>query len=245
MQLEEGKQFHAWRYRRAVNYLAYFQAFSNTYAPLPKLRELYDEALAVPGVIGLVIGTRPDCVDEEKLDYFATLAEKYYIIIEYGIESCYDQTLCKINRGHSFEEAVKAVKATAQRGIRVGAHLIFGLPGETRDMILNEADIISALPLTTIKLHQLQVIHGTNMELDYAEHPRHYQLYDAEGYMKLVVDFLERLNPEIVVERFSGEAPPHYVVAPDWGLQRADEIARAIEKKLEERKTWQGRLFNC
>ncbi|PKP17683.1 MAG: TIGR01212 family radical SAM protein, partial [Bacteroidetes bacterium HGW-Bacteroidetes-22] len=120
MQLEEGKQFHAWRYRRAVNYLAYFQAFSNTYAPLPKLRELYDEALAVPGVIGLVIGTRPDCVDEEKLDYFATLAEKYYVIIEYGIESCYDQTLCKINRGHSFEEAVKAVKATAQRGIRVG-----------------------------------------------------------------------------------------------------------------------------
>lgn len=244
LQLEEGKQFHAWRYRRAIKYLAYFQAFSNTYAPLSRLKKLYDEALGVPGITGLVIGTRPDCVDEEKLDYFATLAEKYYVIIEYGIESCYDTTLLKINRGHNFEEAVKAIEATVQRGIRSGAHLIFGLPGESREMILDEAAIISGLPLTTIKFHQLQIIRGTTMEIDYLVHPDYYQLFNAREYAELVIDFLERLNPEFVVERFSGEAPPSYVVAPDWGLLRSDEIARNIEMLLEERNTWQGRLFN-
>lgn len=243
-QLEEGKQFHAWRYRRAINYLAYFQAFSNTNAPIARLKRLYEEALSVPGIIGLVIGTRPDCVDEEKLDYFATLAKKYYVIIEYGIESCYDFTLSKINRGHSFEDAVKAIEATSQRGIKTGAHLILGLPGESREMILNEASIVSKLPLTTIKFHQLQVIRGTSMERDYAIHPECYQLFIVSDYVALMVDFLERLNPEFVVERFSGEAPPSYVIAPDWGLLRSDEVARAIEKLLEERNTWQGRIYN-
>ncbi len=243
-QLEEGKQFHAWRYRRAINYLAYFQAFSNTNAPIARLKKLYDEALSVPGIIGLVIGTRPDCVDEEKLDYFATLAKKYYIIIEYGVESCYDFTLSKINRGHSFEDAVKAIEATTQRGIKTGAHLILGLPGESREMILDEASIVSKLPLTTIKFHQLQVIRGTSMERDYAMHPECFQLFIVNDYVALMVDFLERLNPEFVVERFSGEAPPSYVIAPDWGLLRSDEVARKIEKLLEERNTWQGKLYN-
>lgn len=241
-QLEEGKQFHAWRYRRAVNYLAYFQAFSNTHAPLDRLKTLYEEALSVPGIVGLVIGTRPDCVDDARLDYFASLSRERYVIIEYGIESCYDATLKAINRGHDFAAAVRAVHETAIRGIHVGAHLIFGLPDESRRMILDSAAVVSQLPLTTIKFHQLQIIKGTAMEADYRQHPGKYHLYEPEEYIDLVVDFTERLNPRFVVERFSGEAPPRFVVAPDWGRLRADEIGRRIEKKLEEKETFQGRL---
>ncbi len=242
-QLTEGKQFHAWRYRRATSYLAYFQAFSNTHAPLETLKRLYEEALAVEGVIGLVIGTRPDCVDDQKLDYLATLAQHHYIMVEYGIESVYDKTLDLINRGHTFETAEKALTATSSRGIKTGAHLIFGLPGETTQMILDAAAIVSRLPLTTIKFHQLQIIRGTAMERHFLSDPGSYNLFEPSNYIELVVSFIERLNPSFVVERFSGEAPPWYVVAPDWGLQRADETSRRIEKRMEERETWQGRLF--
>ncbi len=243
-QLSEGKEFHAWRYRRAVEYLAYFQAFSNTYAPLDHLKELYSEALSMEGVIGLVIGTRPDCVDEEKLDYFAALAEKYYVILEYGIESCYNKTLDRINRGHSFETAQWAFNESAARGIHVGAHLIFGLPGESREEMLKEADIISKLPLDTIKFHQLQIIQGTTMKLDYEKNPMDYNLFTPEEYYDFVVDFAERLNPKFVIERFSGEAPPRFVIAPQWGKIRADEVTRAIEDRMAHRDTWQGRLFS-
>lgn len=242
-QLTEGKQFHAWRYRRATSYLAYFQAFSNTHAPQETLKRLYEEALAVEGVIGLVIGTRPDCVDDQKLDYLATLAQHHYIMVEYGIESAYDKTLDLINRGHTFEAAEKALTATASRGIKTGAHLIFGLPGETTQMILDAAAIVSRLPLTTIKFHQLQIIRGTAMERHFLSDPGSYNLFEPSNYIELVVSFIERLNPSFVVERFSGEAPPRYVVAPDWGLLRADETSRRIEKRMEERETWQGRLF--
>jgi len=165
-QIDEGISFHKWRYRKAVSYLAYFQAYSNTYASLAKLRELYQEALSYPGVVGIIIGTRPDCVDKEKLDFLKEISEKYYLVVEYGIESCYNKTLTRINRGHTFEEAVNAVKATAALGINTGAHFIFGLPGETIEAMLSEAEIISLLPLKTVKFHQLQIIKGTAINND-------------------------------------------------------------------------------
>lgn len=242
-QITEGIEFHKVRYRRANRYLAYFQAFSNTHAPLSKLRELYDEALAYPGVSGLVIGTRPDCIDDEKLEYFAALSSKYYIIIEYGIESCYDKTLLKINRQHSFEDSANAIRRTAEYGIRTGAHLIFGLPGESREEMMAEAEILSELPLNTIKFHQLQIIENTLMALDFLKNPHDYQLFGLEEYIDFIIQFIERLNPEFVVERFTGEAPPRFQAGPTWGNLRTDQVVNMIEKRLVELDTWQGRLY--
>jgi radical SAM protein (TIGR01212 family) len=242
-QIEEGIEFHKWRYSEAVSYLAYFQAFSNTYAPLDTLRKLYEEALSYPGVIGLIIGTRPDCIDEEKLAYIKELSRKGYIAVEYGIESCYNKTLGRINRGHSFEDAVSAVVRTAALGINTGAHFIFGLPGETREEMLNQADIISALPLKTVKFHQLQIIKGTTMEREFQEHPADFELFEWEEYLDFFISFLERLNPAIVVERFTGEAPPRFLTGSGWGKKRTDQIVSLIEKRLEELDTWQGRLY--
>lgn len=243
-QLEEGRQFHAWRYRRAVSYLAYFQAYSNTYASLGRLRALYEEALSVEGVIGLVISTRADCVDDALLDYLARLAEKYYVHLEYGIESCYDETLRRINRGHGFEEVVKAIEATAARGIPTGGHLIFGLPGETREMMMQSAEIISSLPLTSLKLHQLQIIRGTVMEARFRKHPEEFELFGRDEYIDFVVRYTSRLPSGLVIERFTAEAPPRLVVAPDWGFERADELQRSIERRFRELNIWQGKEFS-
>ena len=243
LQIAEGVEFHKVRYRRAGNYLAYFQAYSNTYAPLSRLKDLYNEALSYPGVIGLVIGTRPDCIDEEKLEYFASLAEKYYIILEYGIESCYNRTLERINRQHSFEDSVEAIKKTAAMGIKTGAHLIFGLPGETREEMLAEAAVLSGLPLNNIKFHQLQIIRNTAMSLDYACDPGQFQFFTLEEYIDFIIRFIERLNPSFVIERFTGEAPPRFLAGPGWGSLRTDQLNTLIEKRLEELDTWQGRLF--
>jgi len=242
-QIEEGVTFHKWRYSEAVSYLAYFQAFSNTYAPLDRLRSLYEEALNYPGVIGIVIGTRPDCIDEEKLAYFKELSTRSYVAVEYGIESCYNKTLLRINRGHSFEEALAAVKRTAELGINTGAHFIFGLPGETREEMLAQADIISTLPLKTLKFHQLQIIKGTAMEREFQQNPSDFQLFGWEEYLDFFISFLERLNPAIVVERFTGEAPLRFLTGESWGKKRTDQIVSLIEKRLEELDTWQGKLF--
>jgi len=242
-QIDEGIEFHAVRYRRADRYLAYFQAYSNTYAPLQKLKALYNEALSHPKVIGLVIGTRPDCIDEEKLDYFQQLSKKYYITLEYGVESCYNKTLELINRGHTFEQSVWAIEQTNKRGMRVGAHFIFGLPGETQEQMLAEADIISKLPLHTVKFHQLQIIKETVMEQQYRTNPEWFKLFSMDEYFNFLADFIERLNPTFVIERFTGEAPPHYLAVPPWGNLRTDQLMVAFEKVLEKRDTWQGRLF--
>lgn len=242
-QVIEGIEFHKVRYRRANKYLAYFQAYSNTYASLEHLMKIYNEALAVPGVVGLVIGTRPDCVDEEKLDYFGKLSKETYLIIEYGIESCYNKTLERINRKHSFEQSIWAIEATASRGIRTGGHLIFGLPGESRSEMLGEAEILSKLPLSNVKFHQLQIIKGTMMAMDYVENPDSFQLFSWEEYREFMIDFLELLNPDFVVERISGEAPPRYISGPRWGLKRTDQILDLFEKRLEERDSWQGKRF--
>jgi uncharacterized protein len=242
-QLEEGIRFHKWRYSGAISYLAYFQAYSNTYAPLETLRKLYEEALAYPGVIGLIIGTRPDCTDEEKLRYLRELSDKCYLAIEYGVESCYNKTLRRINRGHTFEEAVTAIERSAELGINTGAHFILGLPGETREEMSEQVKIISGLPLKTVKFHQLQIIRGTRMETDFRDNPGDFDLFTWEEYLSFFISFLERLNPAIVVERFTGEAPPRFLTGIGWGKKRADQIVNLIEKRLEELDTWQGRLY--
>ncbi|PLX11607.1 MAG: TIGR01212 family radical SAM protein, partial [Marinilabiliales bacterium] len=203
-QINEGIEFHEKRYRRANKFLAYFQAYSNTYAPLEKLKTIYNEALSIQGIAGLVIGTRPDCMDDEKLEYFQMLSEKYYIILEYGIESTNNETLKKINRGHTFDEAISTLQKTKKYGIKTGAHLIFGLPGESKDFLLNEAKTISSLPLDTIKFHQLQIIKGTSMEKEYKEYPKNFTFFELPEYIDFFIEFLERLNPNFVVERFAG-----------------------------------------
>ncbi|MCF8298492.1 MAG: TIGR01212 family radical SAM protein [Saprospiraceae bacterium] len=242
-QIEEGIEFHANRYRRAEKFLAYFQAYSNTYNPLNELKEIYNQALEIQGIIGLVIGTRPDCIDKEKLEYFKEISKKKYIILEYGIESCYDKTLEKINRKHSFQQAVDAIIMTNDYGVKTGAHIIFGLPGESKEEILKEAEILSSLPLDNIKFHQLQIIKGTQMEKDYKSNPGQFSFFTLDEYIELMVDFLERLNPNFVVERFAGEVPPRFIAGPNWGLIRNDHILQKVEIRLEERGTWQGKLW--
>ena len=255
-QIDEGIEFHRRRYPKVTKYLAYFQAYSNTYAPLDRLKALYEEALSHPSVVGLVIGTRPDCVDEEKLDYLASLASGQsmekpvlagkppVIVVEYGIESCNDKTLQRINRGHSFECARKAVEMTAERGIDVGAHFILGLPGESRQMLLDQCSTISSLPLTSVKFHQLQIVKRTRMEKEYEENPGEFLRLPLDGYIDLVIDILERLRPDLCIERVAGEVPPRFVRDTPWGLIRNDGILQLLDKRLEERETWQGRLYN-
>ena len=242
-QIEEGIEFHKGRYRNTHDYLAYFQSFSNTYAPLEVLRKFYGQALEHPSVRGIVVGTRPDCIDDEKLDYFQALSKDKVVIIEYGIESCYDKTLQRINRGHDFAAAVKAVEATAARGIFQGAHFIMGLPGESREELIGMAPIINNLPLNTLKFHQLQIIKGTAMEREYERVPEDFISFTLDGYVDFFVDFLEYLRPDLYIERFAGEVPPRFVNHTPWGLIRNTELLRVLDKRLQERDTYQGRLY--
>lgn len=240
-QLEEGIAFFSRKYD-SMKYLAYFQSFSNTYAPLENLKQLYGEALSHPEVIGLVIATRPDCVDPEILDYLQSLAENHYVMVEFGIESQKNASLERINRGHTFEDSVWALEETARRKIHNCAHLILGLPGETEADWLDQARMISQLPVENLKLHQLQIHRQTRMYREYQERPDDFRMFAVEEYLDLCVQYLELLNPQIVVERFVSEAPDKLLVAPRWGLKNFEFTAK-LEKLLEERDTWQGRLF--
>lgn len=242
-QISEGIEFHKGRYRRAGGYLAYFQPYSNTYAPLERLKELYGEALACPGVEGIVVGTRPDCVDEAKLDYLAQLSREHIVMLEYGIESCSDATLRRINRGHSFECAVRAAKMARRRGIRTGAHFILGLPGESRADMLEAAAKINSLEIDCVKFHQLQIIKGTKMEKEFALHPEQFEQFTLDEYIDFFVDILERLRPDLAIERFAGEVPPRFVNSTPWGRIRNVELLRMLDARLEGRETFQGRLF--
>ncbi len=242
-QIDEGVEFHQRRYRSASRYLAYFQSFSNTYAPLDHLRRLYDEAMAHPLVAGIVVGTRPDCVDEAKLDYFASLAESRYVALEYGIESTFDRTLQRINRGHDFATARRAVEMTAERGIHTGAHFILGLPGESDEEILAQVATINSLPLTSVKFHQLQVFRATTMAEDYDRDPSQFRFWEVEEYIDLMVEIMRRLRPDIVVERFASEAPPRYHYGRNWGLIRNETLWSMLEKRLREKHQFQGELF--
>ncbi len=252
-QIDEGIRFHS-RHRGLghTGYLAYLQAYSNTYAPLELLRERYEEALAHPKVEGLVIATRPDCVDSGKLDYVASLAREHYVMVEYGIESCYDRTLQRIHRGHDYACTVHAIDETARRGIPCGGHLIMGLPGESREEIVAEASILSQLPLTTLKLHQLQILKGSQMEQDYIRDPSSVPpAFSLNEYVSLVCDFLERLRPDIVVERYAASVPPYHQATPgrswhhpDGTPVRGSELVDMVESELASRNTYQGIYYN-
>lgn len=240
-QLEEGIRFFSRKYP-TMRYLAYFQAYTNTYGEYETLVRKYEEALAVPGVVGLVVGTRPDCVPAPLLDYFSALARRTFLVVEYGVESVYDDTLSRINRGHTWMRSVEAVKATAERGIHVGAHLILGLPGESRGRMLDEATVLSELPITTLKLHQLQLIRGTRMAEEYRKNPSSFHLFSVDEYIDLVIDFIERLRPDIVLERFVSQSPTNLLAVPGWGLKN-HEFTDKLRRRMDERGTYQGRLY--
>ena len=243
-QIDEGVEFHRRRYRTAEQYLAYFQSFSNTYAPLERLQECYDEALAHPSIAGIVVGTRPDCVDEQKLDYFASLSRRKYVAIEYGVESCYDSTLARINRGHDFATAERAIRLTAERGIACGAHFILGLPDESDQMLIEQTHRINALPLTTVKFHQLQLFRSTPLAAEYDAHPERFRFWSDAEYIDLFIEILRRLRPDLGVERFAGEAPPRYHHTKGWGLVRNEALLAMLDRRLEEKNYRQGEIFN-
>ncbi len=241
-QLEEGIAFHKKRYRSAVSYLAYFQAYTNTYAPLEELEGIYKPALEHPQVIGLVLGTRPDCVDDKLLDYFAGLNKEKFVVIEYGIESCLDRTLERINRGHDFAASEAAIRKTGERDIRTGAHMILGLPGESEQDMVDQAGIVSELPLHSIKYHQLQIVRNTVLGQQYQRDPSGIPVLDLLEYVDLVIRVLEHLTPDIYIERLAGEVNPQYLLAPNWEL-RSDQVLNMIEKRMKELDTWQGRHY--
>lgn len=241
-QIRQGMAFHRKRYRKATRYLAYFQAYTNTYAPLEELRRLYEQALAVPGIMGIVVGTRPDAVDKKILDYFQELSDRCYVVLEYGIESVFNRTLRRVNRGHDVEKSLWAVSETASRGIRAGGHVIIGLPGESRNDFISTAVELSRWPLNNIKFHQLQVIKGTAMEQEYREKPGDFETFTLEEYLCLMMEIIERLNPGFVVERIAGEVSPGMGVREGWGI-RYDRILAAFEDLLEEHDSWQGKKF--
>lgn len=241
-QLEEGKHFFSKKYPE-MKYLAYFQAYTNTYGSISEIKDRYEEALSVPDVVGLVIGTRPDCMPNELLDYLECVNNRAFLTVEYGIESVYDRTLKRINRGHLHECTVDAIRRTASRGIITGGHIILGLPSESKCEIIEEARVISELPLTTLKLHQLQLIKGTRMAEEYFDNSSEFHLFSVDEYVDLVVDFIERLAPNIILERFVSQSPSSLLAVPGWGLKNYEFVDK-VRKRLEERETWQGRLFS-
>ena len=237
-QLEEGIRFFNRKYPE-MRYLAYFQAYTNTYGELERLRKRYQEALDVPGIIGLVIGTRPDCMPEELLDYLEELNKKTFVLVEYGVESTLDRSLTFINRGHNHACTEDAVRRTAARGIPTGVHLILGLPGESRDELIHHADVLSTLPIQTIKLHQLQLIKGTKLAAQVAENPSLVHIPEPSEYVEMVCDFLEHLRGDIAVERFVSQSPPEWLIAPNWGLKNY-EFTHLVEQHLKKRGSRQG-----
>ena len=239
-QIEAGKRFFAEKYRGEVKYLAYFQSFSGTYAPVETLRQRYEEALSAEDVVGLVIATRPDCINEEVLGLLVEINQRHgfseasqnpVVTVEYGVESCYDKTLLHVNRGHDFACTEHAIRLTAASGIAVGVHLIIGLPDETEDEILQEADILSALPITSLKLHQLQIMRGTPMATEWQQHPERFLSLTAEAYAELIARFVQRLRPDIHLERFAASAPSHMVLAPRWGL-KPQRVQKMIDRLI-------------
>lgn len=237
-QLEEGKRFFARKYPE-MKYLAYFQAYTNTDAPLPVLKRMYEEALSVPDVVGIIIGTRPDCVTAELLDYLATLSHSTFVMIEYGIETANNTTLRYINRGHTFECVQQTICATAEKGILCGGHIILGLPGEDEQESLRQAPLISALPLTTLKIHQLQVIRDTRLAQIYSKTP--FPLYTVDGYIQLVTEYIRRLRPSLVLERFVSQSPANLLIAPHWGLKN-HEFTNLLDNHLKKMNVRQGDL---
>jgi radical SAM protein (TIGR01212 family) len=236
-QIKNGIEYMKGRYK-AEKFLVYFQPYTNTYGPLSELERLYNEALSEPSVIGLAIGTRPDAIDEDKLALLESLTERYFILVEYGMQSIYDRTLEFINRGHDYKTFQKTLDLTKDRGIFIGAHIIVGFPTEIREEMLSMADEISNLPIDFLKIHQLQVIKDTPLEIMYKEKP--FYTFGYEEYLEFVTDFIERLSPSLVLQRLFATAPDGILIAPRWGRSR-QQILRDIEKKLENRNACQGK----
>jgi radical SAM protein (TIGR01212 family) len=238
-QVENGISYVRKRYK-AERFLVYFQPYTNTYAPAGELEALYLEALKDPSVIGLAIGTRPDAVDETKLKMIESIAREHFVLIEYGLQSMYDKSLEFINRGHDYSAFLKALDLTGGRGIHIGAHVIAGFPTETREETLCMAEELSRLNIEFLKVHQLQIVKDTPLEVMFREAPFH--VFEYEEYLDFIVDFLERLSPDIVLQRLFATAPDPILVAPEWGRNR-HQILRDIEKRLESRGTYQGRKY--
>lgn len=230
-QLLEGKRFFAHKYPE-MRYLAYFQAYTSTYASVEHCIALYEEALRVEGVVGIVIGTRPDCMPPELLQYLAELSRRTFVMIEYGVESCNDETLRRVNRGHDFACSRRAIEEAAAKGLMVGAHIILGLPGEDKAELLRQAEhCVAPLPLTSLKLHQLQIIRGTEMHRQYEENP--WPLYTVDEYIDLVLDYIRLLPPTLVLDRFTSSSPKELLVAPQWGLKNY-EFVNLLKKRMEK-----------
>jgi radical SAM protein (TIGR01212 family) len=241
LQIQEGIDFFKAKYK-SQRYLAYFQAYSNTYGTLDTIKKLYEEALAHEKVVGLVIGTRPDCVSDEILDYLEELAQNHYIAIEYGVESANDDALMAINRGHTYSVAEKAILNTVNRGIHIGAHLVNGLPYDTKELMIQHAIKLSNLPIETLKLHQLQILNHTVMATEYAEHPERFYMFELEEYLDFIVDIIEQISPDVMLERFINQSPPGWLIAPKWGVKNY-QFVNLLDKRLKERDTWQGKCF--
>ncbi len=241
-QIEKGVKFFEKKYPD-MNYMAYFQSYTNTYAPIANLRKLYLEAIAHPKVVGLIIGTRPDCISTGILKMLKEIATDIPVTIEFGLESTSNKTLNEINRCHSWTDSVKAIEQCSLYGIDVGAHLILGLPGETHKQMLEHAHIISELPIKTLKLHQLQVIKNTQLAKRYKQNPNYVKLFNFQEYLDFVIRFIEVLNPKIIIERFVSTSPINELIAPHWNSMKNFEIVAKIEKELAKRNTFQGRLY--
>ena len=240
-QIDIGIEFMRRRYPRTKNFLAYFQSYSNTYDTLDKLKALYDVALSHPDIAGIVIGTRPDCLPDEVLDYLADLAKRTLVELEIGIESCNDDVLRECLRGHDFASTQDAIRRAAQRGLFITGHLLLGLPLETRNSLIAGAKELAALPIDALKFHQLQIVRGTRLANQYRADPASLSLLDPASYLDAVIDVLEYLPPSIKIQRLGSEVPPNVLVSPDWGF-RLSRFPEMLEKRLEERESWQGRL---
>ena len=241
-QLEEGISRFSTKYK-TQQYLAYFQAYTNTYSDFKSLKKMYEEALSVPNVIGLVIGTRPDCISDEVIDYLAFLSKKHFISLEFGVESTLNKTLEKVNRCHTYDDTVATFNKCKNRGFHLGAHLIMGLPGETNEDLLNHAIKISKLPIDTLKLHHLQIVKKSIMASQYKRNPEDFQLFTQESYIDFITKFVTLLRPDIVIERFISQAPINLLIAPKWNGLKNFEMVAKIDKQMEIENIWQGKNY--
>lgn len=233
-QLEKGKRFFEGKYPE-MKYLAYFQAYTNTYAPLEILKKIYEEALAVADVVGLVIATRPDCISREVLEYLQTIQERgFSATIELGVESFYDKTLQRVNRGHSAAQSKEAIRLCSEYGFPPTIHLMIGLPGESKEEILAEADMLNALPIGNLKIHQLQILRGTKMAQDWESHPDDFLNPDLEEYVELLSAFSNKLRTGIHIERYAAAAPPDLLISPRWGV-KPSKVLWLIEQKNQDK----------
>lgn len=241
-QLQEGIEFFAKRDKNK-KFLAYFQAYTNTYSDLDSLKAMYQEALSVPKVVGLVIGTRPDCISDEVIDYLGELSKDYFVSLDFGVESTNEKTLLHINRCHTFADTIATYKKCMNKGFHLGAHIIMGLPGESKEDLLQHAVELSKLPITTLKIHHLQIVKNSVMAVQYKRNPDAFNLFGLEDYIDFVTEFIGYLRPDIVIERFISEAPKDLLVAPKWGGIRKQEILDRIDQKLQAKNTWQGKFY--